>query len=40
MKSKNPRRYQIDLYCFDWYGPDEGTEHPTITAARAAIRAK
>lgn len=38
MKSKNPRRYQIDLYCFDWYGPDEGTEHPTITAARAAIR--
>ena len=38
MKSKNPRRYQVALYCFDWYGPDERREHPTITAARAAIR--
>lgn len=38
MKSKNPRRYQVITFSSDCNGVDERPEHPTITAARVAIR--
>ncbi len=37
MKFKNPRRYQVITFSNDCNGVDECPEHPTITAARAAI---
>ena len=38
MKPKNPRRYQVITFSNSCNGGDVRPEHPTITAARAAIR--